>query len=116
MIAPQKETEAELTSLEDFQVIEDVPLRMSVELDRRAISFRALLDLNVGTIVPLSRATGENVDVYAGNVLVALGEILVVDSKLTVRIADLRRRGSADDEENPTAAADAATVQAEATA
>ena len=41
------------------------------------------------SILELKRPTGENVDIYAGKVLVGNGEILVVESSLAVRLADL---------------------------
>ena len=76
--------------LDRFQVIHDVPLTLQAELDRQTISFRELMALGAGSLVTLSRATGENIDLYAGDVLIGSGEILVVDGTLAVRIADLR--------------------------
>ena len=62
---------------------------LRAELDQRTISFPALLGLEVGSILQLTRPTGENVDLYAANVLIGCGEILVMDSNLAVRMADL---------------------------
>jgi len=38
----------------------------------------------------LTRPAGENIDVYVGGVLIGYGELLVVESSLAVRLADLR--------------------------
>jgi flagellar motor switch/type III secretory pathway protein FliN len=73
----------------NFRVIEDVKIPLHAELDQRTISFPALLGLEVGSILQLTRPTGENVDLYAGDVLIGCGEILVIDSNLAVRMADL---------------------------
>jgi flagellar motor switch protein FliN/FliY len=73
----------------NFQVIEEVKITLRAELDQRTISFPALLGLEVGSILQLTRPTGENVDLYAGDVLIGCGEILVIDSNLAVRMADL---------------------------
>jgi len=70
--------------------IEDVPLTVRVELDRRTITFRELLDLSPGAVLAFPRPTGENVDIYAEEVLLGSGEILIVDTTLAVRVADLR--------------------------
>jgi flagellar motor switch protein FliN len=78
--------------LEDFQAILDVPLTLSAELDQRKISVSDLLALEVGSLLPLTRPTGENLDLYAGDVLLGSGEILVIDSGLAVRVAELRHR------------------------
>ncbi len=73
----------------NFHVVEDVKIVLRAELDQRTISFPALLGLEVGSVLQLTRPTGENVDLYAGNVLIGCGEILVMDSNLAVRMADL---------------------------
>jgi flagellar motor switch protein FliN/FliY len=81
-------------SLEEFRKIGEIPLILSAELDRRTTSVRELLGLNVGSLLLLNRPTGENIDLYVGEVLLASAEILVVDGTLAVRIADLRDKGA----------------------
>ncbi|MGH9608942.1 MAG: FliM/FliN family flagellar motor switch protein [Bryobacteraceae bacterium] len=73
-----------------FDFIGDVPVTIEAELDRRTISFRELLDLRTGSVVALTRPTSENIDLYAGGVPIGNGEVLVVESRLAVRVADLR--------------------------
>ncbi|HEY2842723.1 MAG TPA: FliM/FliN family flagellar motor C-terminal domain-containing protein, partial [Bryobacteraceae bacterium] len=41
-----------------------------------------------------SRSTGENIDIYVGNVLVGWGEVLLMDGSMAVRLADLRNAGT----------------------
>jgi flagellar motor switch/type III secretory pathway protein FliN len=77
------------TQAPNFQVVEDVKIMLRAELDQRTISFPALLGLEIGSILQLTRPTGENVDLYAGDVQIGCGEILVIDSNLAVRMADL---------------------------
>ena len=84
------------TRLDAFYAIEDVPLTLRVELDKRNITFRGLLDLGPGSVVVFPRPTGENVDLYAEDVLLGSGEILVIDSALAVRVADLRDKPSSE--------------------
>ena len=76
--------------LVDFKAIEEIPLELSAELDHRLISVPELLKLQVDSLLLLNRPTGENIDVYVGDVLIASAEILVVDGTLAVRIADLK--------------------------
>ena len=73
---------------ESLQTLGQVPLVLRAELDRKTIPFRELMDLNIDSIVALSRPAGENVDLYAGEVYVGSGEILVNDSMFAVRLAD----------------------------
>jgi flagellar motor switch protein FliN/FliY len=76
----------------DFQMVEDVNVTLRAELDQRTISFPELLGLEAGSILDLTRPTGENVDLYAGKVLIGYGEILVIEQSLAVRVAELRTR------------------------
>jgi len=83
----------------DFQIVENVKIVISVELDNRMIGFPELMKLEPGSILELKRPTGENVDIYAGKVLLANGEILIVESNLAVRVADLYYRNGSKKEE-----------------
>jgi flagellar motor switch/type III secretory pathway protein FliN len=80
----------------DFSSIGDVWLELRAELGNRFVPFSELLALELGSILPVGRATGENVDLYAGDVRLGSGEILIVDSTLAVRLADLND-GEAED-------------------
>ncbi len=83
----------------NFEIVENVKIVISAELDRRTIGFPELMRLEPGSILELKRPTGENVDVYAGSVLLGNGEILVVESNLAVRVADLFYRNGVKKEE-----------------
>jgi flagellar motor switch protein FliN/FliY len=83
----------------DFQIVEDVNLTLRAELDQRTISFPELVGLEVDSILHLTRPTGENVDLYAGNVLIGYGEILVIEQSLAVRVAELRSMHQEEEDE-----------------
>jgi flagellar motor switch protein FliN/FliY len=63
-------------------------MEVEVELDRRTIPIREVLALEAGSVIALSRAAGENVDVWMNGNLIAYGEIVVLEDKLGVRITD----------------------------
>ncbi|MCZ2153535.1 MAG: flagellar motor switch protein FliN [Bryobacterales bacterium] len=75
-------------SLKDLAAFADVPMEMEVELDRRTVPIREVLSLEPGSVIVLSRAAGENVDVWMNGVLIGFGEIVVLEEKLGVRITD----------------------------
>lgn len=66
-----------------------VPIAVEAELDRRMLTLRSILELEVGSIVPLTRSAGENIDLLAGSTTLASGEIVVIDERVGVRITDL---------------------------
>lgn len=87
----------ELASLPGYEPIDDITITLHAELDHKTFTFEQLVNMNVGSILQLGRPTGENVDLYAEDVLLGSGEILIVDSTLAVRIADLRDKPSEHD-------------------
>ena len=75
-------------ALKDLAAFADVPMEREVELDRRTISIREILGFEPGSVIALSRAAGENVDVWMNGILIGFGEIVVLEDKLGVRITD----------------------------
>ena len=90
MLKPSASVPSKNAVLKGLHSLNRVPLSLCAELDRCKISIREILDLDEGSLLPLSRATGENINVYVGDVLLGSGEILVIDASLAVRVAELR--------------------------
>ncbi len=67
----------------------DVPMRMSVQLGQTKMTIRQLLKLKKGKLVLLERLSGEAVDVFVNEKLVAKGEITVENEKIHCRISNL---------------------------
>ena len=74
--------------LEEVARIQDVPLEITVELDRRFLKIRDILDLQEGSVIEMTRSAGENIDIYVGKKLVASGEIVIIENTMGVRITD----------------------------
>jgi flagellar motor switch protein FliN/FliY len=64
----------------------DLPVMLTVEFGFCLKSTRALLELNIGSVVELDRRVGGQVDLYAGQKLVARGEVVVVDESLAIKV------------------------------
>ena len=79
-----------MTPQEEIAPLGDIPIEIEVELDRRVMSTREVLELDEGSIISTTRSAGENIDIYIGGVLCGSGEIVVVENTLGVRITDFR--------------------------
>ena len=66
----------------------DIPLDVEVELDRRILTVRQILELDRGSVIRMNRSAGENLDVRVGGTLVGFGEIVVNETNTGVRLAD----------------------------
>ncbi|MHA7815435.1 MAG: flagellar motor switch protein FliN [Pseudohaliea sp.] len=73
----------------NLDLIVDVPVTLSMEVGRTAISIRNLLQLNQGSVVELDRVAGEPLDVFVNGTLVAHGEVVVVNEKFGIRLTDV---------------------------
>ncbi len=73
----------------DLDSILDIPITLSVEIGKSKLSIRNLLQLNQGSVVELDRMAGEPLDVLINGMLVAHGEVVVVNEKLGIRLTDV---------------------------
>ncbi len=69
--------------------IMDVNLVLSVELGRKMMQIRDILELGPGKIIELDKLAGEPVDLMVNGKILAKGEVVVVDENFGVRITDL---------------------------
>ena len=76
--------------MQEIASIQDVPIEISVELDRRLLKVREIIDLQAGSIIEMDRSAGENIDIYVGRKLVAFGEIVIIENTMGVRITDFK--------------------------
>jgi flagellar motor switch protein FliN len=72
-----------------FDMIMDIPVRLTVELGRTKISIRNLLQLAHGSVVELDGLAGEPMDVLVNGTLIAQGEVVVVNDKFGIRLTDI---------------------------
>lgn len=70
----------------------DLPIDIRVELDRRPITLGAILAWTDNDVIPLTKAAGEALDVYVGDVPFAKAEALVLNENLGIRITAHERR------------------------
>lgn len=74
---------------DNFAMLMDVGLQLTVELGRTHLTVRQVLDLQKGSVLELDRIAGDAVDIYVNDRLVARGDVVVVDDKFGVRITEL---------------------------
>lgn len=77
-----------MTPTEEIGPFADVPLDIEVELDRRIMSVREVLQLDIDSILKMNRSAGENLDLRIGNALIGFGEIVISETTTGIRITD----------------------------
>jgi flagellar motor switch protein FliN len=76
-------------AMNDFDMILDIPVQLTVELGRTKLSIRNLLQLAHGSVVELDGLAGEPMDVLVNGTLIAQGEVVVVNDKFGIRLTDI---------------------------
>ncbi|MDM0014775.1 flagellar motor switch protein FliN [Variovorax sp. J22P168] len=76
-------------SLNDIQRVLDIPVQLSVELGRKKVPIKQVLQLAQGSIVELDALAGEPMDVLVNGYLVAQGEVVVVNNRFGIRLTDV---------------------------
>lgn len=83
------EAQDALGSLQDIDLILDIPVKLTVELGRTKMTIKELLRLSQGSVVALDGLAGEPLDILINGYLIAQGEVVVVADKFGVRITDI---------------------------
>jgi flagellar motor switch protein FliN len=86
---PQLRPSDDRVSQDDIDRLLDVSLMVCVELGRRHMLIKDILELGPGKIVELEKLAGEPVDILVNGKILARGEVVVVDENFGVRITDL---------------------------
>jgi flagellar motor switch protein FliN len=75
-----------------FDLLLDVELPVSVSFGHAQVPLKDVLKLTTGSIVELSRAVVEPVDIVVNNCVIARGEVVVVEGNFGVRIQQVSSR------------------------
>ena len=73
----------------DINFLFDVQLSIIVEVGRTQMLISDLLELEEQSIIEMDSMVGQPLDIRANNLLVARGEVIVVNEKFAVRITDI---------------------------
>ena len=73
----------------DIDFLFDVQLSIVVEVGRVQMLIGDLLELNEESIIELDSVVGQPLDIRANDLLVARGEVIIVNEKFAVRITDI---------------------------
>jgi len=72
-----------------IDMLMDVNLNVRIELGRTRMSVEDILKLQDGSVVTLDKLAGDFVDVLVNDKLVARGEVLILNDRFCVRVAEI---------------------------
>jgi flagellar motor switch protein FliN/FliY len=75
--------------IRSMDLLLDIPLVVTVELGGTRMTIKEVLQLHQGSVIELSKLTGEPLEVLVNNKLIARGELVVVNEKFGIRITEI---------------------------
>ena len=82
-------TTVELADRANYRLLQDIPLRLSVEVGSTSMRLADLMYLGAGSVVELDRQSNELLDILVNGTLVAKGEVVTVNGKFGIRVVDV---------------------------
>ena len=80
-------TNAEPGQTIDF--LSDVPQRLVVEISRKRLALREILNWRKETVLSFPKLIGEPVEIFIDNQVIARGEVVVINDHYGVRISEI---------------------------
>jgi flagellar motor switch protein FliN/FliY len=71
------------------EVLQNIPVTISVEVGRAEFKIRDLVELAQGSVIQLDRAAGEPLDLLVNNTLVAKGEVVVIGERYGIKLTSV---------------------------
>ena len=79
----------ERSSLENLRVLENIDVKLTVEVGGAEIKLRDLLRINEGSVIELERLAGDPLDILANGTIIAKGEVVMIGERFGIRFTEV---------------------------
>ena len=87
--AVKEEDKGERSSLENLRVLENIDVKLTVEVGGAEIKLRELLRINEGSVIELERLAGDPLDILANGTIIAKGEVVMIGERFGIRFTEV---------------------------
>ena len=77
------------SGIENLKVLENIEVKLTVEVGSSELKIKDLLRLNEGSVVELERLAGDPLDILANGVKIAKGEVVMVGERFGIRFTEV---------------------------
>ena len=85
----KSEEKVERTGVENLRVLENIDVKLTVEVGGAEIKIRDLLRLNEGAVIELERLAGDPLDILANGTIIAKGEVVMIGERFGIRFTEV---------------------------
>ena len=79
----------ERSSLENLRVLENIDVKLTVEVGGAEIKLRDLLRVNEGSVIELEWLAGDPLDILANGTIIAKGEVVMIGERFGIRFTEV---------------------------
>ena len=84
-----KTTDKNTAAVSILRLLENIEVKLTVEVGNTEIKIKDLLRLNEGSVVELDRLAGDALDILANGTKIAKGEVVMVGEKFGIRFTEV---------------------------
>ena len=88
-VATNAESNSDSAGTDNLKVLENIEVKLTVEVGSTELKIRDLLRLNEGSVVELERLAGDPLDILANGVKIAKGEVVMVGERFGIRFTEV---------------------------
>jgi len=85
----QELTNANRRRGDNLRLLENIDVKLTVEVGATTLKIRDLIRLNEGSVIELNRLAGEQLEIFVNGAGIAKGEIVMVGERLGVRFTEI---------------------------
>lgn len=85
----KEDDKGERSSLENLRVLENIDVKLTVEVGGAEIKLRELLRINEGSVIELERLAGDPLDILANGTIIAKGEVVMIGERFGIRFTEV---------------------------
>lgn len=79
----------DFSKIKNMNLLYNVPVKLKAKLGKTLLSVEEILKLDVDCIIQLNTNVGDLVELYANDILIGYGEIVVVNEDIGVKVAQI---------------------------
>ena len=77
------------SSADNLKVLENIDVKLTVEVGSAELKIRELLRLNEGSVIELDRLAGDPLDILINGTMIAKGEVVMVGERFGIRFVEI---------------------------
>ena len=84
-----EEKDQNSASVDNLRVLENIDVRLTVEVGSAELKIKELLRLNEGSVIELDRLAGDPLDILINGTMIAKGEVVMVGERFGIRFVEI---------------------------